>query len=89
MSGVIQPPGKKLDNNTTRRGEKRKSAVRRAEYRGYTISIEPERDVWCVYVTRMKPELPILCKQPFTFSGPKEKALEAAKRQIDLLLLSR
>jgi hypothetical protein len=59
------------------------------QYPAYTISIEPEKDVWCVYVSPTTPELPILCKQPFTFSGPEEKALDAAKRQIDLLLLSR
>jgi hypothetical protein len=59
------------------------------QYRDYTIDIEPHRDVWCLYVSPLKPDLPILHKQPFTFSGPKELALEAAKRQIDLLLLSR
>jgi hypothetical protein len=36
----------------------------------------------------MKSELPILHKQPFFFSGPEQEALEAAQRQIDLLLLS-
>jgi hypothetical protein len=55
-------------------------------YRGYRIRLEPRQDGLRVYVSPIYPQLPILSRAHFDWSGTEHEAVKEARRRVDVLL---